>query len=92
MSDEEQVGIQNLLNRSLDILDDLYTPHGYNVGYNIGHFSGASIPHLHMHIVPRYENELGFIDIIAGSKLIVEDPVITQKRLREAFASLSGTE
>ena len=87
MTEAEQTAVQTLLNRTLDILDSLYAPHGYNIGYNIGHASGASIPHIHMHIVPRYENELGFVDIISGSKLIVEDPVITQKRLRGAFAA-----
>ena len=69
----------------LNILDTVYQPRGYNVGYNIGDASGASIQHLHLHIVPRYPRELGFIDIIGEARIIVEDPKVTQQRLIQAF-------
>lgn len=82
---EEETDISCLLKESLDILSGLYSPSGYNIGYNIGEFSGASIHHLHMHVIPRYRNELGFIDIIGGAKIIIEEPVLTTKRLKEAF-------
>lgn len=85
MSDAEKKEIDILLTKSLDIIDELYSPCGYNIGYNLGDFSGASIKHIHLHLVPRYKNELGFIDIIGGAKIIVEDPTITMKRLREKF-------
>ncbi len=85
LSIEEEKEISYLLKKSLDILDKLYRPSGYNFGYNMGEFSGASIAHIHMHVIPRYINELGFIDIVGGAKIIVEDPVLTMKRLREEF-------
>ena len=85
LNEEEEREISELLKKSLDVLDDLYSPSGFNFGYNMGDFSGASISHIHMHVIPRYRNELGFIDIIGGAKIIVEDPLITMKRLREAF-------
>jgi ATP adenylyltransferase len=71
---------------SLDILDLVYEPAGFNVGFNIGDASGASIPHLHQHVVPRYPRELGFVDIVGGAKIIIEAPSVTLARLREAFA------
>ncbi|MBI1929714.1 HIT domain-containing protein [Candidatus Poribacteria bacterium] len=74
----------------LDVLDAVYQPHGYNIGYNIGGASGASIEHLHLHVVPRYPRELGFIDIIGGAKIIVEEPKVTQQKLRQAFAGRSS--
>jgi ATP adenylyltransferase len=83
----EQGEIDELLRKSLNVLDSLYTPAGYNIGFNIGDFAGASIPHLHLHVIPRYKNELGFIDIVGGSKIIIEDPVTTMKRLHEAFST-----
>lgn len=70
---------------SLDILEELYQPHGYNVGYNVGHAGGASIDHLHLHIVPRFHNEPGIIDILSGSRVIVEDPLVTRDRVRQIF-------
>ncbi len=72
--------------RCLDILERLYEPLGFNIGMNVGEASGASIPHMHQHIVPRYHKELGFVDILAGSKIVIEDPRDTQQRISEAFA------
>lgn len=85
LTQDEELEIQFLLRTSLDILDRLYSPSGYNVGYNMGEFAGASLPHLHMHVIPRYPNELGFIDIVGGAKIVVEDPEQTMKKLRKAF-------
>lgn len=86
---EEEAEMNLLLKNSLDVLDTIYSPSGYNFGYNTGDFAGASISHLHMHVIPRYPNELGFIDIIGGAKIIVEDPVQTMQVLRKAFSNLT---
>ncbi|MFH1096796.1 MAG: HIT domain-containing protein [Candidatus Desantisbacteria bacterium] len=86
LNEEETSQIQELTVKTLDILDKLYSPSGYNIGYNMGTIAGASIDHLHLHIVPRYKNELGFVDILSNSKIIVEDPRKTLERLREAYA------
>jgi len=32
---------------------------------------------------------LGFIDIIGGAKIIVEEPKVTQQKLRQAFGGRS---
>lgn len=66
------------------IIDNEFNPSGYNIGYNIGRSSGASIEHLHMHIVPRYNDEVGFIDILAGARVIVVDPAEMMVRLKRA--------
>jgi ATP adenylyltransferase len=85
LTSEEVEQLHDIQNLCLNVLDKLYSPRGYNIGYNIGNAAGASIQHLHLHIVPRYQRELGFIDIIGGAKIIVEDPNRTQHRLRETF-------
>jgi len=85
MTEIEEKEINRLTKCILNLLEKEYNAKSFNIGYNIGENSGASISHLHLHIVPRYPNELGFIDIIAGSKLIVEDPVITKERLIKAI-------
>lgn len=83
--------INRFIHLSLDILDDLYSPNGYNIGYNMGDASGASMEHLHLHIVPRYRNEIGFIDIINGARVIVEDPNRTKAKLIDAFRRNEGS-
>jgi len=86
LSDREVVATHRLQTLALRVLDKVYRPGGYNVGYNIGQFSGASIPHLHLQIVPRYGSEIGFFDILSDSRVIVEEPHVTRARLTEAFA------
>jgi len=74
----------------LDVLDALYQPAGYNVGFNIHRAAGASIEHLHLHIVPRYPNEAGFLDMLSETRTIVEDPKQTLQKLRRQFKKLSA--
>lgn len=81
----EALELHGLTNEAMDVLSEVYSPGGFNIGYNIGACSGASIEHLHLHIVPRYSRELGFIDILGGAKLVVEHPETTTKKLKEAF-------
>ncbi|UCZ53985.1 HIT family protein [Bacillus shivajii] len=38
-------------------LDEEYHPDGYNVGWNCEEVGGQSIPHAHMHVIPRYKDE-----------------------------------
>jgi len=85
LTQEEAQRMFLLTNHCLTILDSLFEPCGYNVGFNIGDASGASIDHLHQHMVPRYPKELGFVDICAGAKIIIEDPLVTVEKLKKAF-------
>jgi len=89
MTFEEENDIQKLLKYSLNILDILYKPQGYNFGYNMGNNAGASISHIHQHIIPRYPNELGFIDLIGKAKIIVEEPNLTCQKLKDEFIKLN---
>jgi ATP adenylyltransferase len=82
--------IHRVTQKCLDVLDRQYHPHGFNVGWNLGKGSGASIPHLHCHIVPRYAGEAGFIDLLGDTRVIVEHPRDTQARLRKAFRTQTG--
>lgn len=86
---EETAHINSLLTTAMDILDRQYRPAGYNIGYNIGDAGGASIPHLHMHVVPRYGKELGVVDILSGSKIIIENPKRTHEKLSHAFREVA---
>ena len=81
---EEQTRLSALTRYFLDILDQVLSPAGYNLGYNMGRPAGASLPHLHRHIIPRYPNEIGLADIIAGKRVLIEDPRKTQSRIKEA--------
>lgn len=88
MTEEEALDHFRILKASIRILNDEFSPHGYNIGYNMGDFSGASIGHLHQHIVPRFCNEIGFIDVLAGARISVVDPNKVMERLSEQYSRL----
>ncbi len=85
LTSEEVLHLHELQCLCFEVLTHAYQPRGYNVGYNMGEASGASIPHLHLHVVPRYPRELGFIDVIGGARIIIEDPNATQEKLLQVF-------
>ena len=85
LSSDEVMEMHRLAILSMKIIRELYHSQGFNIGYNLGEVAGASIKHLHLHIVPRFRNELGFVDIIAGSKIFVEDPAQAMIKLKKAF-------
>ncbi|MBN1523802.1 MAG: HIT domain-containing protein [Spirochaetales bacterium] len=78
---EEETHLTRLCRYILSILDVSHSPEGYNIGYNMGLVSGASIEHLHMHIIPRYQREVGMADLIAGKRVLVEEPSKTIEKL-----------
>jgi len=86
LTEDEALEMHRLLVRSIDILNEEFNPSGYNIGYNLGNGSGASIAHIHQHVVPRYSNEVGFLDVLSGTRVIVSDPQSVMLKLRERFA------
>jgi ATP adenylyltransferase len=65
------------------LLDDLYHPHGYNIGLNQGKTAGASLDHIHWHVVPRFPSELGYIDIVGNTRIAVEGLDSVKKKIEE---------
>ena len=88
LSAQEESRLCELQRYLLDLLDKEYAPQGFNLGYNMGHSAGASIEHLHLHIIPRYPRETGIADLIAGKRVLVEDPRETTRRIRALTAQL----
>jgi ATP adenylyltransferase len=80
---KEAEEIHKLTKISIEIIREQFKCQGFNIGYNIGQNSGASIRHIHEHIVPRYGNELGFMDVVAGTRVFVADPVKMRDKLNE---------
>ena len=48
----------SLLHKVKELIDEQLSPDGYNIGWNIGKIGGQQVFHAHMHIVPRYSDEL----------------------------------
>jgi diadenosine tetraphosphate (Ap4A) HIT family hydrolase len=55
---EEKAAIWALVDKMKPIIDEEFNPDGYNVGVNIGKSAGQSVPHVHIHMIPRYQGDM----------------------------------
>jgi len=57
VTDAERADLMSLLAAARDDLDRQFRPAGYNIGINDGAAAGQTVPHLHIHLIPRYEGD-----------------------------------
>ena len=57
---EEQAALMDLVNETKQILDEKLEPKpdGYNIGFNAGEAAGQTVPHVHIHVIPRYLGDM----------------------------------
>ena len=55
---EEQAELASALTLAKDAVLARHRPDGFNVGVNIGEAAGQTVPHLHVHLIPRYEGDV----------------------------------
>ena len=54
---EERQTMLELLDEAKAVLDKEHAPDGYNIGLNNGAAAGQTVMHVHMHLIPRYQND-----------------------------------
>jgi diadenosine tetraphosphate (Ap4A) HIT family hydrolase len=57
-SEEEQREIWQAIENGKEAICQIYQPDGFNIGINIGEAAGQTVPHLHLHIIPRYHGDV----------------------------------
>lgn len=57
LTKEERDAMFDLVSEAKKLLDSKYKPDGYNVGVNCGQVAGQSVPHVHIHLIPRYTGD-----------------------------------
>jgi diadenosine tetraphosphate (Ap4A) HIT family hydrolase len=56
---EEQAALMDLVGQVKRLLDQREPkPNGYNVGFNSGTAAGQTVPHVHVHVIPRYAGDM----------------------------------
>jgi len=53
----ERRAVLTLIDQAKVLLDEKFSPHGYNVGVNIGETAGQTVMHVHVHLIPRYKGD-----------------------------------
>ena len=74
---EEVKAMNELTHEIKSILDERFKPDGYNIGANVGFYGGQTIMHLHLHIIPRYKDD-------------IEDPRGGIRRIKEQLVFYNG--
>jgi diadenosine tetraphosphate (Ap4A) HIT family hydrolase len=56
----EQAAVMELVGTVKRLLDERLEPKpdGYNVGFNAGAAAGQTVPHVHVHVIPRYAGDM----------------------------------
>ena len=57
LTDAERACMVELLAKAKAELDLSFQPDGFNIGINDGAAAGQTVPHLHLHLIPRYRGD-----------------------------------
>ena len=80
-----------LIRQSIQAIDLIYKPNGYNMGANLGTAAGAGIAnHIHFHLVPRWEGDTNYMTAIGETRVLPEDLCDTYAQLRSAWPKENG--
>jgi ATP adenylyltransferase len=77
--------------RAMLALQAAMGPDGFNVGVNHGAAAGASVEHVHVHVVPRWTGDTNYMPVVGDTKVLPELLEETAVRVRAAFAGLQQT-
>ncbi|MCS7249169.1 MAG: HIT family protein, partial [Anaerolineales bacterium] len=58
LSTHTKTALWIVVERVKDILKERFHPDGFNVGFNVGEAAGQTVPHVHLHIIPRYQGDV----------------------------------
>jgi ATP adenylyltransferase len=84
LTTKERVDLFNILNLATYTLDLMYSPDGYNIGCSIGKVAGGSIAHLHFHVLPRFEGDVGW-NMVCGFTVLSLTPSQLAKKMKETI-------
>ena len=86
LTPEEALELWELTVKSMRALRKAFSPHGFNVGVNVGRVAGAGFEgHVHVHVVPRWNGDTNFMPVVANTKVISESLERVYEELKAAM-------
>lgn len=86
LTPEEALELWELTVKSMRALREAFSPHGFNVGVNVGRVAGAGFEgHVHVHVVPRWNGDTNFMPVVANTKVISESLERVYEELKAAM-------
>ena len=83
----EMADAMRLVGAATRALTEEYRAQGFNIGINQGRVAGAGIEeHLHVHVVPRWPDDVNFMPVLGEVKVLPETLERTWERLRGRLA------
>lgn len=71
LSAQQRGGLMELADLGNRLLRKVMHAQGVNLGMNLGRCAGAGVPgHCHMHLVPRWNGDSNFMQVVAGARVI----------------------
>ena len=73
LTDDEHAALWSTVRDAVTAVTAAYSPHGVNIGANLGEAAGAGVPgHLHIHVLPRWHADSNFMTAIAETRVLPE--------------------
>ena len=92
LDETTMLAINRLQSTTMEAIENVYHPQGFNVGMNIGGAAGASIDdHLHVHVVPRWQSDSTFMPTTSDTQVIVEALDESYEKLHDEIQRLAET-
>jgi ATP adenylyltransferase len=86
LTEAEFAEVNSLLLESIEVLDKTLSPHGLNVGMNLGEVAGAGVDdHMHYHIVPRWSGDHNYMAVLGEVRMINQHLEDTYNLLKPGF-------
>jgi diadenosine tetraphosphate (Ap4A) HIT family hydrolase len=57
-SADEKNALIAMLDAMKNLLTNKFKPDAFNIGINDGAAAGQTVPHLHIHLIPRYKGDM----------------------------------
>lgn len=86
LDETETAGLADFTRRAVLAVRAASSPHGFNVGLNLGGVAGGSLAdHLHQHVVPRWGGDANFMTVVGDTKVMAQLLDDTRTVLAEAW-------